>query len=480
MTDWPKIIQGGMGAGVSSWRLARAVSARGQLGVVSGIALDVITVRRLQDGDADGSIRSSLEHFPIRLMAEKILERYFIPGGKPAGKPYATVPMHSKELKRDLAELSIVGNFVEVFLARQGHDGAIGINYLEKIQLPLLPSIYGAMLAGVAFVLMGAGIATKIPGVLDRLSNHQIASYELTVSGATDGDATTLSFDPQEFIGGIPAPLVRPQFLSIVSSNVLATTMMRRSNGRVDGFIIEGPTAGGHNAPPRGKLQLNEEGQPVYGEKDAVDLARIAELGLPFWLAGGYATPARLAEALASGACGVQVGTAFALCDESGLMEDYRRTLLQKSVTGGATIFTDPLASPTGFPFKIALLEESLSEAAVYEARERVCDLGFLRQAYRSPDGSVRYRCPSEPVDAYLAKGGTIEETIGRKCLCNALIANIGHPQRRSDGRIEPPLVTAGDDLQSIARFIPPGHSSYTARDVIDHLLGEPFGSIPA
>ena len=45
----PKIIQGGMGVGVSSWRLARAVSALGQLGVVSGTALDQVLARRLQD-----------------------------------------------------------------------------------------------------------------------------------------------------------------------------------------------------------------------------------------------------------------------------------------------------------------------------------------------------------------------------------------------------------------------------------------------
>ena len=39
MNNSPLIIQGGMGAGVSNWRLARAVSEQGQLGVVSGIAL---------------------------------------------------------------------------------------------------------------------------------------------------------------------------------------------------------------------------------------------------------------------------------------------------------------------------------------------------------------------------------------------------------------------------------------------------------
>lgn len=65
----PKIIQGGMGAGISSSRLARAVSSLGQLGVVSGIALDVILARRLQDGDADGSIRRAIAAFPLRRIA---------------------------------------------------------------------------------------------------------------------------------------------------------------------------------------------------------------------------------------------------------------------------------------------------------------------------------------------------------------------------------------------------------------------------
>jgi len=56
----PLIIQGGMGAGVSNWHLARSVSKLSQLGVVSGTALDVILARRLQQGDPDGDIRRAL------------------------------------------------------------------------------------------------------------------------------------------------------------------------------------------------------------------------------------------------------------------------------------------------------------------------------------------------------------------------------------------------------------------------------------
>jgi nitronate monooxygenase len=310
--------------------------------------------------------------------------------------------------------------------------------------------------------------------VLDRFVNHQSASYELTVTGAKDGEGATLTFDPRDYVDIDLAPLQRPHFLSIVSSNVLATTMLRRSNGVVDGFVVEAPEAGGHNAPPRGKLTLDDAGQPVYGEKDAVDLGRIRELGKPFWIAGGTGSRARLEEALALGAAGVQVGTAFALCEESGLREDSRRELLRMAINGTAKIHTDPLASPTGFPFKVAQLEGTLSDAAVYEARERICDLGYLREAYRRDDGNLGYRCAGEPVEQYVRKGGKLEDTIGRKCLCNALIADIGMGQLRRDGTEELPLITAGDDLQTIGRFVAPGASTFTARDVIDQILGSP------
>ncbi|MBA4158577.1 MAG: nitronate monooxygenase, partial [Gemmatimonadetes bacterium] len=72
----PTIIQGGMGVGVSNWVLAKAVSLRGQLGVVSGTALDTLFVRRLQDGDVGGHVRRALEHFPIPEVSAEILTRY--------------------------------------------------------------------------------------------------------------------------------------------------------------------------------------------------------------------------------------------------------------------------------------------------------------------------------------------------------------------------------------------------------------------
>ncbi len=471
MNDLPTIIQGGMGAGVSSWRLAQAVSKLGQLGVVSGTALDLILARRLQDGDPGGHMRRGLDRFPIPEMAERIWRTYYIPGGKAERDSYIPVPTQSKDAPRELVELCVVANFVEVILAREGHNHPVGINYLEKLQLPHLSSIYGAMLAGVGYILMGAGVPLKIPGVLDRFAKQEPATYLLQVTGADDTDDRTMTFSPREFMGTDLQPLTRPKFLAIIASNTLATTLQRKADGKVDGFVIEGPTAGGHNAPPRGKLQVDERGEAIYGERDVVDLEKIRDLDIPFWLAGGYGSAEKLAEALAAGAAGVQVGTLFAFCEESGLREDYKRELLAKAISGKARVVTDLSASPTSFPFKVAQLEGTLSEEDVYAARPRICDLGFLRESYKTPAGTIDYRCSSEPVTIYVAKGGKAENAEGRKCLCNALMANIGHPQTRNSKHLERGLITSGNDLVGLARFLPPGATAYSAADVVAKLM---------
>lgn len=475
VNELPAIIQGGMGVGVSAWRLAQAVSRAGQLGVVSGTGLDLVLTRRLQLGDPGGHVRRAMELFPIRGVTERILERYFIPGGKPENQPYRSKPMPAVEPSRFLEELIVVGNFVEVFLAKEGHSGSVGINYLEKIQLPLLPSLYGAMLAGVDYVLMGAGIPKAVPGILDRLSHGEPARQKLYVEGAQAGEEAATEFDPQAFSQGQVGKLARPKFLAIISSATLGTMLARRSDGKVDGFVVEGATAGGHNAPPRGPLQLNAAGEPIYGERDRADLPAIQAIGLPFWLAGGYATPDDFILARKAGAVGVQVGTAFAFCEESDLEPEVKQWVLKASQAHQARVLTDPLASPTGFPFKVLQMPGTLSDPSCYDGRPRRCDLGYLRQAYRTPDGTLGWRCSAEPLEDYVRKGGSAEDIRGRKCLCNALLANIGLGQLLADGSTEKPLITSGDDVALVARFLRPGAESYRAMDVIRQILPGDF-----
>ena len=150
-----------------------------------------------------------------------------------------------------------------------------------------------------------------------------------------------------------------------------------------------------------------------------------------------------------------------------------KRRVLERVHAGEISIFTDPVASPTGFPFKVVELDGTLSDQEVYESRERKCDLGYLRSSYRRPDGTIGYRCAGEPVDQYVKKGGTAEQAENRKCLCNGLLSAVGLGQVLADGREEPPILTAGDDLLNLRRFLRPGCLSYTANDVLQYLRGQ-------
>ncbi|MGD8148455.1 nitronate monooxygenase [Ornithinimicrobium sp. Y1694] len=470
----PTVIQGGMGVAVSGWRLAREVSRAGHLGVVSGTAMDAVISRVLQDGDPGGHYRRALEHFPSQEMAQRVLDKYFIEGGREPGTPYKPIPKLTLSTARAGQELAVVGNFAEVWLAREGLDqhrggGAVGINCLEKVQMATPTALFGAMLAGVDYVLMGAGIPREIPALLRALAAGEVGRISADVAGGKL--RRYIEVDPVDLLGDDLPQLVRPDFLAIVSVDQLASYLHRDPEIRPDGFVVERPPAGGHSAPPRGKMQLDEQGEPVYGDRDEANLEKMVALGLPFWMAGAYSTPHLVAEAIAAGAVGVQVGTLFALSLDSGLADEPRAQMLEQLRTGELSVRNDPRASPTGFPFKVATLEGTASQVEVYEARPRLCDLSYLRQPYEREDGEVGYRCASEPVHMYLKKGGTLEEAEGRKCLCNGLMANIGLGQERKDGYAEDTLITLGQDLTGATELIGRHPEGWTAVQAVSYLL---------
>ncbi|MCS6835509.1 MAG: nitronate monooxygenase [Anaerolineae bacterium] len=466
-----KIIQGGMGVSVSSWRLANAVSRLGQLGVVSGTGIGTVLAARLAQGDQGGHIRRALDAFPFPQSAERVWRRYYTEGGRQPEEGLPRPPMWTINPPAELEELTVVANFVEVWLAKEGHKNPVGINLLEKVQLPTMASLYGAMLAGVDVVLMGAGIPLQVPGILDALARHKTTQYRLDVLGATQD--YVIRFDPRRLFpldDEAPA-LRRPLFFPIISSNTLAQALLKRANGRIDGFVVETPVAGGHNAPPR-QAAFNDKGEPIYGDKDRVDYTKLKALGLPFWIGGGYGSAKGLRAALAEGAEGVQVGTAFAYCDESGMAQPYKEAVLRLALREEVTVTTSARVSPTGFPFKVVHVPGTLSDGAVYEARERICDMGFLRHLYQEAEGKVGYRCPAAPVAGYVKKGGAPEDTEGRMCLCNGLGAAAGYAQHKGDGVFEPAIITSGDDVVSIGRFVRADRLGYSAADVIRAILG--------
>lgn len=475
--EYPEIIQGGMGAGVSGPTLARAVSVCGELGVVSGTALNVTLVRHLQDGNLD--YKRAVENFPDPEIAEEVLSRYFLPNGRAINKRYKPVPMAPAEGYDERGtRLLVVGNFAEVWLAKEGHDGLIGINYLEKLQRPHLASFYGAQLAGVDVVIMGAGIPTQVPGALDALSEQRKAIYRLDVEGATAEDNFFYEFDPQTFSDVCRTrTLSRPDFFAIISSHLLAKVMTsHRVSGKVNGFVVEGHTAGGHNAPPRDKTIL--DGQAIYNERDLVNFDQIRKIAqennIPFYLAGGKASPEGISFAHSVGARGIQAGTIFALSEESGLLRSYKNHIRAKAFNKQLVIRTDAYASPSGYPFKVAEIEGSISEASIHEARPELCDLGFLQTLYRMDSGRIGARCPAEEVRFYLKKGGKFEETINRKCICNGLTAAIGMAQIQPGQRnyVEKPIFTLGDDYSFLPHLIDSPTKSYTANQAIAYMRG--------
>lgn len=157
---------------------------------------------------------------------------------------------------------------------------------------------------------------------------------------------------------------------------------------------------------------------------------------------------------------------------------ELKRAAVRSIRDGAGEVRTDWRVSPTGFPFKVLAMPGTLSEAEVLTGRDRICDLGMLRVPYEKAGGALGYRCPAEPLASYTGvKGAREANTQGRVCLCNALLATAGVPQSRGDAGDEPALVTLGTDLDGVAELLArlgSARETYTAAEVVDHLLGAP------
>ncbi len=470
MIENPKLIQGGMGFRVSNDRLAGAVARAGErlekpvLGTVSGVGLSVSCIENLVSGD-EGTMEA-LQAFPVPKVAQELKDRYWLRKnkfGRADLPPTPEVLINGSQAGKDLlTKLLVFANYAEVFKAKRGHNGPIAMNYLEKVQPGRPFEIYGAMLAGVDYIASGAGLPTQTPGILDRFAAGLDASYRINITGSDEG--FEMKFNPAKIFGDNHS-LKRPKFLAIVSLHVAAHALIERSNGEIYGFVVESPIAGGHNAPPRPRKDVDEKSDvPVYGPKDEPDLSKFRQYGKPFWLAGGMASPEELQRAVdEEGATGIQVGSAFALCDESGILDHRKRDLRRRGFDGTLVVRPSKRTSPTGYPINIAQLRDSLSDPEVYSRRVRQCDFGFLDEYYET-EGKIRSRCPAEPVDTYIAKGGKIEETEGARCLCSGLGATVGMASGKD-------IVTLGQKLDFLGKLMKTPVDSFNAEDVIRHIF---------
>jgi NAD(P)H-dependent flavin oxidoreductase YrpB (nitropropane dioxygenase family) len=471
-----------MGVYVSNWRMAKAVAMEKPgiaAGTISGTGLDVVYVRLLQLGDPGGHIRRAMAAFDAQFgvtIGQKICKRYFIEGGKAPTERFKYPPkqdVHAQDgsniipppeeqpgpialtLDDEVVEILIASGFGEVWLAKEGHAGKIFINFFNDTATTEIYTMYGAMLASVDGLVVGAGNPDGLPAVRSRLANHEAVSIDLQILYRVSGETFHIPFDPRQVADGKLAqkPLRRPAFLAIVSLENLVIALAQSQTEAPDGFVIEHHTAGGHNAGPQGPLKKDEMGQPIYDAKDEPDLGAIRQVGLPFWLAGGYGSRDKLGQALAAGATGVQVGTVFALTQESGM----------KPV------------------FRVAQLDGTISDEAVYAARRRVCDFNILGQRGLSKpaaDGTRRLfqRCSAAPLEGFIKKRGLKFNSEDRRCLCNGLVGCVGLAQViKKDGEMveEPAIVTLGNHLDGVRRLSRQGQTPYWVRDVVSDILGK-------
>jgi nitronate monooxygenase len=505
-----KLIQGGMGVAVSNWRLAKTVAMERPgvtAGTVSGTGLDWVYVRLLQIGDPEGHVRRAMTAFDTLFgvkIGKNIYDRYFIEGGKsptdrfknaprqivrgPDGSNLISAPVQpvkpvALKLSKNIVELLILTGFAEVWLAKEGHNGNIFINFLKKVELPLIYTMYGAMLAGVNGIIVGAGNPDGLPAITSRLANHEPVNIDLSVMYREPGESFYVPFNPITIADGKLAqkPLQRPAFLGIASLENLVLSLAQSQSEAPDGFIIEHHTAGGHNAGPQGPLQTDGLGQPIYGSSDEPDLKAIRNIGLPFWLAGGYGSHEKLQQALELGATGVQVGSIFAVAEETGMKHSFRDAILDELKNGkkDTDLVHTTLFSPTGFPFKVVQLDDTLANQTVYGTRVRVCDIGLLEQRGLSkPDENGKrqlfQRCPAAPIESFTKKRGLLRNTEDRRCLCNGLLSSAGLGQisiHNGETFEEPAIVTLGNNLEGIRRLSSEGQKPYRVRDVVNDIL---------
>ena len=453
--EMPRLIQAGMGAHISSARLANITSRLGALGVVSGVGLRQLVITQIRMGDTDAL--DIARKFPIPGYFDDLAA--FCPGGSRETRP---IPMDLPDREKGaLAKrLSTICTYVEVMRAKRGHHGQVGINVMWKCALTTLPTIYGSMLAGVDALLCGAGVPMELPDIVRKIRSGEDLEYVPLTGTSTNVNLQIAADTSAPMLRELTTPRLLPILSNFAFCKRILDTWRQKFEMAPDAFILENHRAGGHNAPPRDHVS--------FGANDELDsyLDKVLKLGLPVYVAGDFpdgGTRSDLLEWQSRGAYGIQVGSRFALCEESGMRQDLKQQIIDRNQRNELNVSTDMRLSPTGYPLKFVELPGTLSDPAVRTMQRHVCNLGYLMHSHLNVDENGNehevYLCAAMPHDQRLKRGGGEEEGEGRICLCNALLSTAGYG---NEG--EPPLVTLGTSGKMVKQLL-------TARQVVEDIL---------
>jgi enoyl-[acyl-carrier protein] reductase II len=154
------------------------------------------------------------------------------------------------------------------------------------------------------------------------------------------------------------APRLKEWGMTVVHVVAAVKHAVKAENAGVDAVVAEGFEAGGHN-----------------GLDEITTLALVPQVAdavtIPVIAAGGIADGRQMLAALALGASGVQVGTAFAATIESSASERYKQAVVE--ATDGATALTFRKLAPLRMlktPFALRVMQEEAAGRSKEELRE--------------------------------------------------------------------------------------------------------------
>ncbi|MFV0516637.1 MAG: nitronate monooxygenase [Aminipila sp.] len=273
------IFQGGMGIGVSMWKLASAVAKCGGVGVISGAQPGYLEEDFYQDPLA-ANVRAIKREVSLAVAAVKD-----VPGAGPIGVNMMCVARNYEDITKAAIE------------------------------------------AGAKVIISGAGLPTSLPGV-------------------TKGKDVKL--------------------IPIVSSARAAALIIRswtkKHNRMPDGFVFEGPRAGGHLGFKEEQLEIADENFYKTIMEIKAEIANIPECKLI--VGGGIFSKEDVEKALSYGADGVQLGTRFVATEECDAPDSFKQAYVDCTQSDIAII-----KSPVGMPGR-AIRNRFVTEVA--EANEKL------------------------------------------------------------------------------------------------------------
>ena len=190
-----------------------------------------------------------------------------------------------------------------------------GINLFAPAPVPPLPAAAQAAVARVAPYFAELGLPP--PAAPAAPADPFPALFEAALASGAAAFSFTFGVLPADAIRAVKA---KGMFLMGTATNVAEALALEQAG--VDAVVAQGAEAGGHRGTFAGETDAGMIGTIALVPQiaDAVKVPVIAS--------GGIMDGRGIAAALALGASGVQMGTAFLTCDEAGIPPAYKQAIL--------------------------------------------------------------------------------------------------------------------------------------------------------